>query len=211
VIRSLLLVLAMAVACVPPQSARGTPSGSASATQPAASGTTNVSASGEASLPPLRVDGRVIRPGVKLRFPSRYVATTGDALTPPKTQGGIAPPALALTVAGGRAPTAETWPDTVSASSDCILVWHTNGFVAISDWQAHVQTGIGQLAIRGASDPAVEHDGAYDFTRQTIDVTTGTRATAFLKVGEGSFYFTTCGSANATDLDVVLKSFEVAQ
>ena len=145
----------------------------------------------------------------QLSFGQRYTATSDEMLTDFRSQGGSAPPRLILST--GLQPLStgteqvSPWQLVEDNGNDCIIVWSTSGFTSFDDWN-NLQGKSFQVV---SEKPYTSKNHRFDL-RTVKDETGKEKFQALVKFPEDITYlFTTCNTANQSDLETVLETFDV--
>jgi hypothetical protein len=235
-----LVAMLLLVACTPPVGGPSLPASSppASASSPAANASASATATASATASAagtapagsgvpvsvrcgeglqtinasvLTVGNDVARPGFRVCAPARYLATTAEMMTPYLTQGGTGgPPQLLLNVGTQPLASDDQWRTVLRGSDDCVAVWWTRGF-DIAQFRDFVFNQILSLDAKPVADPQTGRQGAYEVQLQDVLISGARRPTAYLRVGAGAFYLTTCGDRNTTDFNRILASLEIRE
>jgi hypothetical protein len=150
-------------------------------------------------------------PAFRIKFPARYVATTGDMVTPYDTQGGLAPPLLILSLGAQPLADERRWQDVLRGTGDCVMVWGTNGFDTLADWHRHVYGNVAGLAFDAQRPERQQRVGAWDVVLQEVMIGGVVRAAALVRLpGTFRFYVHSCNEQSGRDVLTVIENLEVA-
>jgi hypothetical protein len=151
----------------------------------------------------------------RIKFPSKYIATTDSMITYYKTQGGMAPPALMLTA--DYQPLAKSeeedqqyvlrYKEIENSGHDCILVWNTVGFSSFEDWYNNIQNE--QFDILSEEKQKINN---FNVVKRAV-MNKETHAKTFQALiqlpSEVTYYLYTCNETPQKDLQTVLENLEI--
>lgn len=155
----------------------------------------------------------------QIRFPSDYVAVSGDMMTYFRTQGGMAPPTLVLikpteysnlysTIASEGDLSESNLIYEQETDNRCLKIWNTKGFISQDLWYDHVEI----------EDYTIDKEETKKLGRHTFEIRYITtewssptvKKTAFLSLGEDvTYFFETCDEDKEDDFESVLENFTI--
>ena len=144
----------------------------------------------------------------QLKYPSKYLVTSDDMVTPYVSQGGSAPPRLIFTKDAqplGNINYRDIW----SGSGDCILVWSTSGWNAISDFQTYGGAGNLPKTINQQQITVLDSFKADKREVKYADKQSN-NLELFVQMPEDvAYFFQTCNMNSENDLEVLINNFKV--
>ncbi len=143
--------------------------------------------------------------------PGTYYATDDNMLVDYGSQGGGAPPRLILTKDHQVASNANKGlPDYINllehSTSDCIIIWSTNGFSSLHDWNVNIMNLKEKL-----TDYEALQIGKRSAETYTTRSTKGDIYVAYLPIhnkDNTSYFFNTCNTNNKEDFLSVIESLK---
>ncbi len=140
----------------------------------------------------------------QITSPIDYFATDDEMLTSYDTQGGRAPPRIIL-VKGYQVSGRDYLSEIRQSRNDCIVIWSTNGFDSVDDWNQNlgfkgILNEIEQIAV-----------GTRQVKLYKMKKNDGEIFEAFLSIGnekKRTYFFHTCNKNNQLDFIEVIQSIK---
>ncbi len=150
----------------------------------------------------------------QIQYPSKYLVTSDSMLEDFRTQGGMAPPRLTLTIGRQPVPGNPSWWDLLAApDQDCIAIWSTRGFPAVTDWEINSwPQPLGSPHLATTEKVAIGRFTAE--LRQVSFSGNQTRWEAYIKLApilssDITYFFNTGATTSKADLLTVLQNFAI--
>lgn len=141
----------------------------------------------------------------QIRAPSDYFATDDNMIDSYLSQGGMVPPRIILMkdhqVSGNN-----YYSEIHQSKNDCIVIWSTNGFNEIDDWNNNVTTFKGTLTENQTIKVGTRKAQIYKMVKNDGDI-----FVALLQIGNSdntTYFFHTCNINNRSDFINVIQSIK---
>lgn len=147
----------------------------------------------------------------QISAPNNYYATDDNMIDSYATQGGMAPPRVILMknyqVTGSSLSGQSDYYSAIRQSkNDCIVIWSTDGFSSIDDWNNTVTSLKGNLTEHQEISVGTRKAQMYKMLKSEGDI-----YVALLQIGNKdniSYYFHTCNANNKSDFINVVQSIK---
>lgn len=142
----------------------------------------------------------------KVEYPSKYVATSSEMVTPYISQGGGASPNLIFST--NQISNIDDFQKILKSGETCVVIQSTIGWTTFEDWSNSSWLASTSVEILGTSTKKIGKFSVH--TRKIINNDNGLEALdALIQLPEDvGYYFRSCNLESAKDLETMLKTFD---